>query len=84
MNLKVVDSYLISDLKDIENEVNKYYDEGSLDHCRTKKSYIKEWFAHNWLYAHGLFLSHTKDVDLNGDESLHRLIGYEIIYRLFK
>jgi hypothetical protein len=46
---------------------------------RTEKSWEKEWLAHNRLYRMGLFKSHTKDVDFHENESIFRLISYEIL-----
>lgn len=46
---------------------------------RTDKSWIKEWIAHNRLYRRGLFIEHTRDVDLDENESKLRLLGYNII-----
>lgn len=37
---------------------------------RTLKSYQREWLGHNKLYKYGLFKSHTKDVDLNENNSI--------------
>ena len=68
------------DLEQIKKEVNKLYTEGKLSHKRTETSYVREWFAHNWLYSHGLFKSHTKDVDLNDDEQWYRLLIYDLIF----
>ena len=46
---------------------------------RTIDSWEKEWIAHNRLYKLGLYRDHTKDVDLNEDESKKRLIVYNIL-----
>lgn len=80
---KVKDSYKITDLNDIFNSVVYYYNSGLLDENRSIQSYVEEWFAHNWLYNLGLFKSHTRDTDLDGDESLFRRICYKIIFKLF-
>lgn len=37
---------------------------------RSKESYIREWLGHNKLYELGLYKSHTKDVDLNENNSV--------------
>ena len=48
---------------------------------RSEKSWVKEWVAHNRLYRMKLFVVHTKDVDLDEKEPLHRLIAYEFFGR---
>lgn len=83
MNFKIKDSYKIQDLKDIYLNVVYYYKNNKLDKNRSIESYIEEWYAHNWLYNLGLFKSHTRDTDLDGDESIFRLICYKIIFILF-
>lgn len=80
MNKHIENSYLITKISDIEFHVKNYYMANELDHCRSVKSYVKEWHAHNVLYKHHLFVSHTKDTDLNGDEPLYRLVCYSIIW----
>lgn len=47
---------------------------------RTFESYVREWKGHNRLYKLHLFRSHTKDVDLNENNSgieelIWKLIG---------
>ena len=51
---------------------------------RSLASYVREWQAHNILYGWGLFKNHTKDVDLEVDESWIRRLGYYIITKLFR
>lgn len=80
MNLHLENSYRVKKLSSIKQEVHKYYSDGHLTSARTEGSYVREWEAHNWLYRHGLFVSHTKDVDLNDDESLIRRAGFNVIY----
>ena len=81
-NIHIKDSYEIDD-----KEVPHYLSmlnaalDGSFKYKRTIDSWAKEWIAHNRLYRAGLFKSHTKDVDLNEDESKFRLIIYNIIGR---
>ena len=83
MNLHVKDSYKTTNIDEIEKQVIFYYTHSRLDLRRSVNSYIEEWFAHNWMYEHGIFKSHTKDVDLDGAESKLRLLGYKIIFKLF-
>lgn len=51
---------------------------------RNVKSYIREWKAHNILFAMGLFRKRTIDTDLSIKESWLRRVGYYIISSLFK
>lgn len=83
MNFKIKDSYKFN-LDEIKDNVVYYYNCGLLDKRRSINSYVEEWYAHNWLYKLGLFKSHTKDTDLDGDEQWYRLIAYKIIYLLFQ
>lgn len=80
MNLHIENSYLIESLEDIQLSVEDFYTSGDLLSNRSIKSYVIEWEAHNWLYRHNLFSSHTKDVDLNSDETLFRRFCFLIIY----
>lgn len=79
MNLHIEDSYDI-DIERIVFLTNILYDIGKLGNKRSVKSYIKEWYAHNVLYKMHLFRKHTKDVDLNDDESLFRRACYSVIW----
>ena len=83
MNYKVVNSYKIQNLEDIYINVLYYYKNNKLDKRRSIDSYIEEWFAHNLLYNLGLFRSHTRDTDLDGNEAFYRLIIYKLIFKLF-
>lgn len=46
---------------------------------RSRKSYYREWKAHNVLYKLHIARSGTRDTDLNINESWIRRIGYFII-----
>lgn len=80
MNLKIIDSYKITNLEDIYKNVVYYYKYNKLDKSRSIESYVEEWYVHNLLYNLGIFKSHTKDTDLDGDESKLMLICYKIIF----
>lgn len=82
MNTKIKDTYKLKD-DEIYATLVWYFENDLLDPSRTIQSYAEEVYAHNWLYNHNLFRKHTKDSDLEGDESKLRLICYGIIYRLF-
>jgi len=48
---------------------------------RSEESWIKEWRAHNKLYKMNMFINHTKDVDLDENENIIRLLVYQILGR---
>ena len=80
-NTKVIDSYKLNDkeIKEIvENIINERKKKG-LKVTRSKESYIREIKAHNVLYKHNLFISHTKDTDLEENISKLKDIIYYII-----
>lgn len=67
-NTHVLNSYLITDKKQIKEYVLKIIDERKkLNYpiTRTPESYVREWIGHNKLYTYGIFKKRTKDVDLN-------------------
>ena len=59
--------------------LNLFLMETNYKSCRSVKSWIKEWKAHNRLYKLGLFKEHTVDCDLEENEKPHRLIAYHIL-----
>ena len=79
-NTKIIDSYKITDKKEIEKYLSWIIEERKAKkyHTRSLKSYQREWLGHNFLYKLGLFKSHTKDVDLE-----ERLTPKEKIKGLF-
>lgn len=79
-NLHIQDSYEITKLKDMNDYLQQHKDE--LGSSRSIKSYLVEWRAHNILYNLGLCISHTKNVDLNDDETILRRCVYYIIWIL--
>ena len=81
-NVTVYDSYKIRTYSDMVWACGKIRTEASLKgitYKRTIASWITEWQAHNFLYDHHLFVSHTKDVDLNENETPIRLFAYSIL-----
>lgn len=78
MNLHIKESYKIRRLSDMMDYLIEHKCE--LGDSRSMESYLIEWRAHNIMYDLGLFRSHTKDVDLNDDESMTRRIAYAIIW----
>ena len=80
-NTRVENSYLIKSRLKISRAVSNIIKERErlgLPVTRDKKSYIREWVAHNRLYKLGLFKSHTKDVDMEEPIKWY----YELIYWL--
>ena len=77
-NIKVVDSYKITNKKDMLHFLKTL----PLELVnRSAKSCLNEWIAHNRLYKLGLFKEHTMDCDLSANESLFRRICYWLLSR---
>lgn len=82
-NIKILNSYLITDPRRMEMRLQSYKEFKNIE--RTMKSCINEWIAHNRLYNLGLFKEHCKDTNLSKNEKKHRLICYWILSRkIFK
>ena len=81
--ITIVNSY---DIKNPEEFIGKLIKEldGDFNYKRTRESWIKELYVHNLLYKYGLFKSHTRSTDLCEDESLYRLIAYNILMPIAK
>ena len=75
--IKITNSYLVRSKEKMNLMLNLIGIETVFP--RSKESLIKEWRAHNLMYDLGLFRSHTKDVDLNTDESKLRLFLYSVL-----
>ena len=82
-NIHIEDSYLINKRSDMQLVLDNIRANYSIEYCevlkRTDKSLIREWFSHNILYNLHLFRDHTKDVDLNYQQSKIVEIMYFII-----
>ena len=80
-NIKIIDSYLVTDKK----RMIEYLNQLPLERVnRTFKSCLNEWIAHNRLYNLGLFKNHTSDCDLTMNESLFRRVFYWLLSRCYK
>lgn len=80
-NIKIIDSYLVTDKK----RMIEYLNQLPLRRVnRSFKSCLNEWIAHNRLYQLGLFKNHTSDCDLTKDESLFRRVCYWLLSRCYK
>lgn len=76
-NIKVIDSFKIEKKKEIREAVIEILEKGSLYYTkRSIGSMVREWKFHNRLYKLGLFISHTKDCDLEANEALYRRFIY--------
>ena len=78
-NIKIYDSYTTTDEKDMAMilSIISIYPQYNL--TRERKELIDEWKFHNLLYKLHLFRSHTKDTDLNENESKFRKLVYKIV-----
>jgi hypothetical protein len=80
----IVNSYEIKDedihdfVSELKEEIDKYSKLRYL-YKRSNISWEREWIAHNKLYRKGLFIDHTRDVDLDENEPIYRLIIYRIL-----
>lgn len=82
-NTHIEDSYLITDKREIEKELDYIIEvrKGMKYPTRSLKSYTREWLGHNNLYNIGLFRSHTASVDLNENNSIIEELIWLIIGR---
>jgi hypothetical protein len=81
-NIHIVDSYKINKSKDIL-AICKVLKAKYPQFKRNYTSWHREWCAHNFLYNLNIKTNRTKDVDLNENESMIRLIGYFLISLLY-
>lgn len=72
----IIDSYNVKNIDEFLSEL-KITIGKDFHYKRSLSSWSKEWYVHNLLYKKGLFISHTKDVDLDEDESKFRLLCYQ-------
>ena len=80
-NTHVPDSYLIKDKKEIKKyviEIIKKRNKLKLPVTRNEDSYVREWIAHNRVCALGIFRNHTRDVDLNENNTLLAELAWKI------
>lgn len=78
-NVHIVTSFQITDRKDKEEVIDyilKIAKEYGFEYKRSKKSWIREWSAHNTLYQWNYQKERTGSVDLNEDESFLRRFCY--------
>lgn len=78
-NVHIVTSFQITDRKGKEEVIDyilKVAKEYGFEYKRSKKSWIREWSAHNTLYQWNYQRERTGSVDLNEDESLFRRFCY--------
>ena len=76
-NIKIKNSYLIQNKKEMKEIILEILEKASLyNKKRSINSLVREWRCHNRIYKLGLFVSHTKDCDLESNEALYRRIFY--------
>ena len=78
-NIKIKDGYKIKDEVIMCYILTDFLYRANIKYKRSIVAWINEWKAHNFLYNLHLFRKHTKDVDLQENESKFRLLIYEII-----
>lgn len=76
---KIYNSYLLTDIPIVIDEIIEKRKEKGLDINRSRRSYIAETKAHNRMYKLGLFKKHTKNTDLEENIKLWKEIVYRII-----
>ena len=80
--VRIKDSSKIRDTKNmliILNIVRNVAAKNGIKFQRNNKSWIQEWKTHNLLYKLHLFVDHTRDTDLEENESKFRLFCYKIL-----
>ena len=78
-SIKIIDSYKIHKRKEIKEAMCKILQIASI--YKTKRSinsFVNEWRCHNRCYNIGLFMTHTKDCDLESKQHLFMKIIYFI------
>ena len=76
-NIKIIDSYKIKTKKEMKEFLLEVLKKATIYKTRrTMGSLLREWKCHNRFYDKGLFISHTKDCDLESNEALYRRFFY--------
>lgn len=86
-NIQIKDSYLITNDEYKEHIIDMMMGSEEFskrNYTRSKKSYLREWKAHNFLYSWGIHKQRTKDVDFSEKESLFKRICYFFLSNLEK
>lgn len=81
-NISIKDSYLIrkkSDMRDFLETVRKLYPTNTVLICRSDRSLIREWRAHNHFYNLGIFRSRTVNVDLDYPQKWYMNVIYFLL-----
>lgn len=84
-NVHIKDSYTITreiNMKDFCKLVRHAAAANGLTYTRSITEWVEEWKAHNELYRRGIAVSHTKDVDLNENESAIKKLGYKVVSKI--
>lgn len=77
-NIHIVDSYKVKDIDGFLDDLIKTVGK-DFKYQRGKKAWSAEWYAHNLAYKMGVMRAHSKDVDLNDDETLVKRVIYHIV-----
>ena len=72
---RIIDGYQTTSREEMTAFVKEYLSSAPFNR-RSVKSYVREWRTHNMLYEMHIMVSHTKDTDLDVNESWIRRIGY--------
>lgn len=81
-NIRIIDSYRIKDKKLMKKIILDILDKAPIYKTkRSIRSLIREWRSHNIFYNKGWFIKHTKDCDLEANESLYRRFVYFFLGR---
>ena len=81
-NIKIVDSYKIKTKKEMKSFLEEVFKKAPIYKTkRTMGSLLREWKCHNRFHKRGIFVSHTKDCDLESKEALHRRFFYFFLGR---
>lgn len=86
-NIKILDSYKVHKTSDMKHELiiiknNFTKEECNIIHTRSINSLVYEWQAHNLLYDLHYKRSHTKDVDLNNESTIRKIL-YFILSQIY-
>lgn len=83
--IQVVNSYKVTDDSKKEEIIIAMLDAfPRLARCRSKKSLLVEWKAHNILFQHRYKTDRTKDVDFEFHTKKLQQIGYRLITLLLR
>lgn len=80
--ITIYDSYKINNTKNMKSILNEILEIDIYQTKRNIKSLINEWKAHNFLYNHNLYVSHTKNCDFENKQKFHTKIIFFILSKI--